>query len=158
MGGMEQALLRLAAATFIGCLLGLDRELNRKPAGMRTHGLVALGAALVTVVSLGLTLSDGRQDPGAVTRTIQGVVAGVGFVGSGVILRDSDMKSVHGLTTAATIWIAAALGITCGAGYWPIVLGATALTLLVLEAGKRLERRLAAQPDAEKSATPIKTP
>ena len=78
-------------------------------------------------------------------------MVGVGFGGSGVILRDSDMKSVHGLTTAATIWIAAALGITCGAGYWPIVLGATALTLLVLT-GRQEARAL---PNARARRGPV---
>jgi len=134
----EVVLLRLSVATLIGCIIGLNREWYGKPAGMRTHGLVSLGAALITLASLDLA----RADPAAVLRTIQGIMAGIGFLGGGVILRDDSTHSVHGLTTAASVWVVAALGIACGAGQWAISLSAVALTLILLILGEKLEQKL----------------
>jgi putative Mg2+ transporter-C (MgtC) family protein len=134
----EVVLIRLAVATLVGCVIGLNRELNGKPAGMRTHGLVALGAALITMASLDLA----RADSAAVLRTIQGIMAGIGFIGGGVILRDESNHSVHGLTTAASIWVVAALGIACGAGQWAISTIAVAFTLVLLILGEKLEQKL----------------
>jgi putative Mg2+ transporter-C (MgtC) family protein len=134
----EVVLIRLSVATLVGCAIGLNRELYGKPAGMRTHGLVALGAALITLASLDLA----GKDPSAVLRTIQGIMAGIGFLGAGVILRDDSTHSVHGLTTAASIWVVAALGIACGAGQWAISTIAAALTLILLILGEKLEEKL----------------
>jgi putative Mg2+ transporter-C (MgtC) family protein len=134
----EVILIRLSVATLIGCVIGLNRELYGKPAGMRTHGLVSLGAALITLASLDLA----RADPAAVLRTIQGIMAGIGFVGGGVILRDESNHSVHGLTTAASIWVVAALGIACGAGQWATSVVALALTLVLLILGEKVEQKL----------------
>ncbi|MFY9822968.1 MAG: MgtC/SapB family protein [Thermoanaerobaculia bacterium] len=134
----ENVLARLAVATVIGCVIGLNRELYGKPAGMRTHALVALGAAVITLASLDLA----GKDPSAVLRTIQGIMAGIGFLGGGVILRDESHHSVHGLTTAASIWVVAVLGITCGAGQWAIALVAVAFTLILLILGEKLEEKL----------------
>jgi putative Mg2+ transporter-C (MgtC) family protein len=105
---------------------------------MRTHGLVALGAALITVVSLDLA----GPDHAAVLRTAQGIMAGIGFLGGGVILRDESHMSVHGLTTAASIWVVAALGIACGAGQWLTSAIAVFITLALLILGEKLERKL----------------
>jgi putative Mg2+ transporter-C (MgtC) family protein len=134
----ELILVRLAVAVLVGCAIGFNRELYGKPAGMRTHGLVALGAALITVASLDLA----GKDSAAVLRTVQGIMAGIGFLGGGVILRDESNHSVHGLTTAASIWVVAALGIACGAGQWAISMIAVALTLIVLVLGEKLEEKL----------------
>ncbi|MEA2601033.1 MAG: putative Mg2+ transporter-C (MgtC) family protein [Acidobacteriota bacterium] len=133
-----QVLLRLCAATLLGCLIGLNRELCGKPAGMRTHGLVALGAALITVVSLDLA----GTDHSAVLRTIQGIMAGIGFLGGGVILRDESHQSIHGLTTAASVWVVASLGIACGAGQWLTSAIAVFITLALLILGEKLEQKL----------------
>ena len=138
MSSFEVVLIRLSVATVIGCLVGLNRELYGKPAGMRTHGLVSLGAALITLASLDLA----GKDPASVMRTIQGVMAGIGFLGAGVILRDDSTHSVHGLTTAASVWVVAALGIACGAGQWAISTIAVALTLVLLILGEKLEQKL----------------
>src|SRR5262245_40062959 len=111
--------LRLGAATLAGSLIGLNRDLQRKPAGMRTHALVSIGAAGFT--QLGLLMAwDGQGFPErrAVTQVLQGIITGVGFLGAGVILRDAAGQQIHGLTTAATIWLAAAFGMVCGAAYW----------------------------------------
>jgi putative Mg2+ transporter-C (MgtC) family protein len=139
--GPWQIFLRLIVATLIGTVLGLNREIHGKPAGMRTHALVALGAALITLISLELATTGKQVDSAAVLRTIQGVMAGIGFLGGGVILRDDSHQSVHGLTTAASVWVVASLGIACGAGQWLTALMALALTLTVLIFLGRIEKR-----------------
>jgi putative Mg2+ transporter-C (MgtC) family protein len=139
--GPGQILLRMLVATAIGTALGLNREIHGKPAGMRTHALVSLGAALITIISLELTTRDGQIDGGAVLRTIQGIMAGIGFLGGGVILRDDSHQSVHGLTTAASVWVVASLGIACGAGQWLTALMALALTFIVLIVLGRIEKK-----------------
>jgi putative Mg2+ transporter-C (MgtC) family protein len=132
-----ELVLRLVAATLIGSGIGLDREVRRKPAGMRTHALVSLGAALLTVVVFRIG-PPGADQTAAVSRVIQGIIAGVGFLGGGAILK-SDNEMVQGLTTAASIWLVACLGIACGAGQWGTALIACAIALLVLIAGSRVE-------------------
>jgi putative Mg2+ transporter-C (MgtC) family protein len=119
--------LRLAAAVAAGALIGLDRELRRKPAGLRTLALVSLGSAVFVLETVGAgTFTD------ATSRVIQGIVTGVGFLGAGSIIRGHDEESVRGLTTAASIWLAAAMGIACGLANWPLVVAACLLGLLVL--------------------------
>jgi putative Mg2+ transporter-C (MgtC) family protein len=135
----QEALTRLGAATLGGALVGVNRELRGKPAGMRTHALVSLGAALVTLSSEYLASNGTVVDGNVVSRSIQGIIAGVGFLGGGVILKTSDRGSVRHLTTAASIWVVACLGIVCGAGQWPLALIATLLTLLVLVIGGPVE-------------------
>lgn len=135
-----EAVIRLLAATGTGGVIGLNRELTRKPAGLRTHSLVALGSALLTVAGLQLAGSSGSPTDAA-SRVIQGVIAGIGFLGGGVILHTSG-RNVVGLTTAATIWVAAALGIECGIGQWRIALVVVVISLAVLELGRRVESLL----------------
>ena len=170
MGGIVSVVVRLGVATLIGCALGINRDLRDKPAGLRTHALVALGSALATVTSIQLAYANGALDGGAVIRAVQGIVAGVGFLGGGVILHVSGTedgepghhrKRVRGLTTAASVWVAAALGIACGAGQWPTAVVALAFTLLVLVAGGPVEaaihRALHAHP-AEDERPPAPPP
>jgi putative Mg2+ transporter-C (MgtC) family protein len=121
--------LRLAAAVAAGGLIGLNRELRNKPAGLRTLALVALGSAVFVVETVDSTRGAYTD---ATSRAIQGIVTGVGFLGAGSIMRGADEESVHGLTTAAAIWLAAASGIACGLAEWSVVVGATVLGLLVL--------------------------
>jgi putative Mg2+ transporter-C (MgtC) family protein len=136
---IAEVAIRLVAATLIGSGIGLDRELRHKPAGLKTHALVGLGSALVTVVAA--SLSDiTRPDPAALSRVIQGIIAGVGFLGGGAILKSSSDEIVHGLTTAASIWLVASLGIACGAGQWILALIAFAIALIVLVAGNAIEQ------------------
>jgi putative Mg2+ transporter-C (MgtC) family protein len=105
---------------------------------------VSLGAALMTVTSVQLALAGGPMDPSVVTRTVQGIVTGIGFLGGGVILRvpHGDGETVRGLTTAATIWVAAALGIACGAGHWATAVLSLGASLVVLVVGRWVERRI----------------
>ena len=133
--------IRLLAATGIGGAIGLNRELTRKPAGLRTHALVALGAALATVSALQLGGPAGTSHGDAASRVIQGIVAGIGFIGGGVILH-TEGRNVVGLTTAATIWVAAALGISCAVGQWRVAGSAVLIALLVLVVGRGIEGAL----------------
>jgi putative Mg2+ transporter-C (MgtC) family protein len=130
--------LRFGAAVVVGGAIGLNRDLRGKPAGVRTHALVSLGSAVVTAVAA--TAVGPTLDPAAVSRVMQGIITGIGFLGAGVILHLDAGRRVRGLTTAATIWIVAALGIACGVADWaPVGLG-VGLTLLVLVFGGPAER------------------
>ena len=129
--GWREIALRLGSAALIGALLGLNRELRGKSAGLRTNALVALGAATLTLGSLGLTTGpDLVPHFDAVSRVVQGIITGIGFLGAGVILRDVGGTRVRGLTTAATTWLVAVFGIVCGLGVWPVAMIGMALTLV----------------------------
>jgi putative Mg2+ transporter-C (MgtC) family protein len=130
--------VRLSAALILGSALGLNRELHGKPAGLRTHALVSLGAAVAALVALGLPGASSSSDPNAISRVLQGILTGIGFLGAGVIMRD-PVGHVTGLTTASTIWICAVLGVVCGLGYWSILAIGMALTAAVLVLGKPVE-------------------
>jgi putative Mg2+ transporter-C (MgtC) family protein len=120
-------LLRLLLATALGAGIGYQRERAHKAAGLRTHILISLGAALFTVVSIfGFS---GTVDP---SRVAAGVVAGVGFIGAGVIFRGMSGEGVAGLTTAASIWATAAVGLAAGAGMYLIAVIAALIALGVL--------------------------
>jgi putative Mg2+ transporter-C (MgtC) family protein len=116
---------RLLLAAGLGAAIGLEREYRQKPAGLRTNILIAVGSALFTIMSIGLAPAGG--DPARVAAQI---VTGIGFLGGGAILRYRDM--VHGMTTAATIWVNAAIGVAAGAGQYSLATFAAALTLIVL--------------------------
>jgi putative Mg2+ transporter-C (MgtC) family protein len=126
--------LRLSAATVMGVLIGINRDLHNKPIGARTLGLVGLGTATVAVS--GIQFPEMAENPDAASRVIQGIIqgvmAGISFIGAGVVLRDAKTKMVEGLTTAATVWVTAALGIACGLGAWRSVAVAVPVTLILL--------------------------
>jgi putative Mg2+ transporter-C (MgtC) family protein len=132
--------LRLAAAAAVGGILGINRDIEQKPIGLRTLALVSLGAALVTVATI--TIDGIYENKDALSRVlqglIQGVMAGIGFIGAGVILRRPDLQIIKGLTTAATVWVAAALGICCGLGAWDVVGVGTIIVMVLLVVAKRL--------------------
>jgi putative Mg2+ transporter-C (MgtC) family protein len=123
----EEALLRLALAGALGGLIGLERELREREAGLRTHLLVSVGAALFTIVGAYGFSSFRLTDP---TRVAAQIVTGIGFLGAGAIIRQGF--SIRGLTTAATLWVVAAVGLASGAGYYSAALITTALVLLAL--------------------------
>lgn len=146
--------LRLALATALGAAVGVNRELRLKPAGLRTHALVALGASLFALVALMMT-SPSAMDFNAASRIVQGIVAGVGFIGGGVILRRDDEKGVHGLSTAASIWVVSAIGVSTGLGLWREATAAVVLALSILSLGAPLDRKLREWREA--SAQPPRT-
>jgi putative Mg2+ transporter-C (MgtC) family protein len=132
---------RLCIALLIGAIIGLDREIRNKPAGLRTHMLVSFGSAMFILI---IMQTGGLQDsPDALSRVIQGIATGVGFLGAGEIVRQSPQESqrleIHGLTSAAAIWVSAALGIAAGCGLWQLGLIGSVLTLVVLNLFKRFE-------------------
>ena len=139
LSGNEETAVRLGAALILGGMLGLNRELHGKPAGLRTHALVSLGAAVATIVALKSPDGSLSIDQNAIGRVVQGILTGIGFLGAGVILRD-PAGHVTGLTTAATIWICAVLGIVCGLGYWRVLAITVALAACTLLFGRPLER------------------
>lgn len=136
---LSDVALRLAIAAAVGGLLGLNRDIEQKPIGIRTLGLVSLGAAIVSIAAVEVPGIYENKD--ALSRVvqglIQGVMAGIGFIGAGVILRRPDTQDVQGLTTAATVWVTAALGICCGLGRWDIALLGTLISIIVLVGFKR---------------------
>ena len=146
------AIGRLLLAVGLGAAIGVNRELRGKPAGLRTHSLVALGAAMLTLIGLALTSPQDAERFGVASRVLQGLVAGIGFIGGGVILRREDSNEVHGLSTAASIWIVASLGVGAGCGLW-ITSAATALfALIILALGEPIDRLLAHRRQALPSA------
>jgi putative Mg2+ transporter-C (MgtC) family protein len=140
----EEVALRLAIATLVGAILGYNRELHDKPAGLKTLALVSLGGGLAPIV----ILSSTEPGPDAISRVLQGVLTGVGFLGAGVIMHRESVGVVKGLTTAAVVWVVAGLGLAAGMGlHWPVLIG-TGLALLILTLGHRFERRVGLDDDA----------
>ena len=135
-------LLRLTVSVLVGGLIGLDRNLHGKPTGIRTLGLVSLGACVATLASTSLLTGQGAADPDATSRVIQGLVTDIGFLGSGVIIHENGGDRVRGLTTAASIWITAILGILCGMGSWQLAAIALLLVFVLFVFGKPVERTL----------------
>lgn len=134
---------RLALALAIGGVIGWEREITGKAAGLRTHMLVSLGAALFVLLPLQLSESE-SLDANALSRVVQGIATGVGFLGAGEILHRSSQEGkpvVRGLTSAAAIWTTAALGITAGCGLWQVTLLGGLSGLFVLRVAKYFERR-----------------
>jgi putative Mg2+ transporter-C (MgtC) family protein len=130
-------LLRLVIASLLGGLLGFERQHEGKAAGIRTHMLVALGSALFTLVAF-----EGGMDLNGASRVIQGIAAGIGFLGAGTILKLSDVHEIKGLTTAACIWLTAAIGVAVGAGRVGLALLSVVLSLFILYVLHEVEHRL----------------
>lgn len=128
--------LRLLFAMILGGIIGLEREKNDKPAGVRTHMLVAMGSALLVLapLELGVSLNE-------IGRIIQGVAAGIGFIGAGAIIKQTQNEEVLGLTTAAGIWLTAGIGVAVGLGSLGIAALSVALTWLTLAVIGRIRQR-----------------
>ena len=142
--GVAEILIRLIAAMITGGLIGMERSYYGRPAGFRTHSLVCMASSLLMLVTLyqrdwfnGAISETIRIDP---TRMAQGIMTGIGFLGAGVIMKEG--ASIRGLTTAASIWITAAIGILAGVGLYIAMITATILTLGVLTLFRRVEQRL----------------
>ena len=139
-GEATRIVLRLSMAMLLGGLLGYERERSGKDAGLRTHMLVALGAAIFVLVPL-----QGGMEVGDLSRVLQGVIAGIGFLGAGAIIKLSGEREIRGLTTAAGIWMTAAIGAAAGMGREATAVVSTLMALFVLAVLRRVEARIAAR-------------
>ena len=126
-GHLAVVLLRTIMAVILGGIVGVQREKVGKPAGLRTHMLVCLGTAVVVLACIG-----GGMNMDGLSRVIQGIVTGIGFVGAGTILKLTDQREIQGLTTAAGLWMTAAIGVAVGLGALGLAVIATVLTVIVL--------------------------
>jgi putative Mg2+ transporter-C (MgtC) family protein len=139
---------RILGALVIGALIGLERTLRGRPAGFRTHALVCVASALLMLVTVyqtewmmpHITVDAVRTDP---TRMAQGIMTGIGFLGAGVIFKEG--LTVRGLTTAASIWITASIGVLVGVGFWFPAMVGTAATLIILSAFRFIENKVPAE-------------
>jgi putative Mg2+ transporter-C (MgtC) family protein len=127
-------LLSIILAVVFGAVIGAEREFSGKAAGLRTNVLICLGAAVFTILSA----SMGNQE--SLTRIAAGVVTGVGFLGAGAIIQDRG--GVHGLTTAATIWLVASVGMACGARFYKLALITTIAAIIVLTGLSKVDKRI----------------
>lgn len=136
-GELTRVAVRLVTALLLGALIGWERERRGSAAGLRTHMLVSLGAALFVLVPLkaGMEIAD-------LSRVIQGVVSGIGFLGAGAVLKLDRRQQIHGLTTAASIWATSAIGIAAGMGLQTTAILATLLSLVVLAGLIEVERAM----------------
>jgi len=132
---LARPLVRLTLALICGAVIGLQRERAGKSAGLRTHILVATGSTLFIVSALETALHDD-----AVSRVVQGLITGIGFLGAGAILKREKEQDIRGLTTAAGIWMTAAIGVSVGLGRFGVAVAATACTWAVLSILRQLER------------------
>ncbi|BBU28659.1 magnesium transporter [Burkholderia sp. THE68] len=137
---LADAVLRMLTAMLIGCIIGIDRDLHGKPTGMKTLGLVSLGACIATMCAQGFSMTLSADAD--VSRAVQGIVTGVGFLGAGVILQNPRENRVRGLTTAASIWVTAAVGIVCGLGVWSVAFIAMLMMIALMVIGRVVEKRL----------------
>jgi putative Mg2+ transporter-C (MgtC) family protein len=137
-------LLRVFAAVLLGAVVGIERERAGKPAGLRTHMLVSLGTAVVVIACQDATMSlDG------LSRVIQGIVTGIGFIGAGTILKLNEQREIQGLTTAAGLWMTAAIGVAAGLGILGVAVIGTLVTVLILVLEHFIESRRNAQKKTE---------
>lgn len=134
---LVHVLIRLIAATMLGAIVGYQREKAGKPAGLRTHILVTLGTTVFVLACSGYGMSsDG------LSRVIQGIITGIGFIGAGSILKLNEERNIQGLTTSAGIWMTAAIGVAVGLGSLGVAILSTALTLIILALAAPLEHRI----------------
>jgi putative Mg2+ transporter-C (MgtC) family protein len=144
--------LRLGMAVLLGGLLGYERERSGKAAGLRTHMLVALGAAIFVLVPL-----QGGMDVGDLSRVLQGVIAGIGFLGAGAIIKLGAEREIRGLTTSASIWMTAAIGVAAGMGREATAVVSTLMALFVLAVLRRVEARISESQEKRVISTDDKT-
>jgi putative Mg2+ transporter-C (MgtC) family protein len=146
---LTRLLLRLGLAMLLGAAIGYERESRDSSAGLRTHMLVALGTALFVLVPL-----EGGMNQDGMSRVIQGLLAGIGFLGAGTVIKQSDSGRIRGLTTAAGIWATAAIGMTVGLGREITAIISTVFVLVILSLMLRLERHITDDTDAQSDVSP----
>ncbi|REJ70081.1 MAG: MgtC/SapB family protein [Planctomycetota bacterium] len=135
-GQLVDFLIRVAVAVAVGGVVGIERELHGRWAGLRTHMLVSMGAAIFTIAGLGVAGDSSAE----VSRVVQGIAAGIGFLGAGTILKLSDHVEVKGLTTAASIWLAAALGTSAGLKMYELAVVGAVVAIVVLAVLRPLDK------------------
>ncbi|MGI9516525.1 MAG: MgtC/SapB family protein [Pirellulaceae bacterium] len=140
-GGILDLSLRMVAAVLLGGVVGIERRIHGRWADMRTHMLVALGAATFVVLALSTVTNGEERDPSTI---IQGIAAGIGFLGAGTILKLTDQMEVKGLTTASAIWLSAAVGTAAGLAQYQVAVVATVVSLIVLLCFRPIEKRFEA--------------
>ena len=145
---ITRATWRMAEALLLGALIGWDRERRDAEAGLRTHMLVSLGAALFVLICLETGMDDDQ-----LSRVVQGLVSGIGFLGAGAVLKDQAEGRIHGLTTAAGIWATAAVGMAAGMGHTGIAILASVFILVVLGWLRRIGQSIRRADDAGEGAT-----
>ncbi|GGB53685.1 Mg(2+) transporter [Oceanisphaera marina] len=133
---LAHIVIRLLAAAVLGAIIGMQREKAGKPAGLRTHILVCLGTAVFILACSGVGMTLDAQ-----SRVIQGIVTGIGFIGAGTILKLDNQKAIKGLTTAAGVWMTAAIGVAVGVGNLGVAVLGTMLTLIILALAGPFELR-----------------
>jgi putative Mg2+ transporter-C (MgtC) family protein len=143
---LQSDIAAILLAVGCGAAVGLERELKRKPAGLRTNVLICLGAAVFTIIS-----SKMAGDKDSITRIAAQIVTGVGFLGAGAVIQDRG--GIHGLTTAATIWIVASIGMACGAKLYELAIIATALAIVVLLGLAEVDKRIRPNRNNQKTET-----
>ena len=135
----SQIIIRLILSVLLSGLIGLERQIHRRTAGLRTHILVSLGSCLIMLTSLyvfDIYKNITAMDP---TRIAAGVITGIGFLGAGAIIREREKEGVKGLTTAASLWVVAAIGLAVGCGFYSAAIFTTVLTVIVLLFLRRVE-------------------
>jgi putative Mg2+ transporter-C (MgtC) family protein len=148
-----ELLLRLTIACVFGAVIGFDRELKNKPAGLRTHTLVSLAAAMFTLITFELYAQLGGDDSKTNAdpiRIIEAVTSGVAFLAAGAIIRSGG--NVHGLTTGANMWLAGAVGVACGAGFYLLATLGAVFSIIIITLLRALENRLTHDDPPEKNS------
>ena len=138
---ISEIIFRLLGAGVVGCVIGFNRDLHGKPTGIRTLGLLAMGAAGIVIGAHDLT-GQVTTDPNVVSRVVQGVLTGIGFLGAGVIIHTPTQNRVRGLTTATCVWLTACIGLIFGTGNFRVVAVLVPMALLLLLFGGWVERRV----------------
>lgn len=155
----HEIVLRLGAAMVLGGAIGVNRDLHHKPAGLRVLAIVSVASALVTLLMLRVTSHQEHPTYDGLSRVIQGILQGIGFLGAGVIMRAKGRNEIHGMTTAASVWLTAVMGIGCGLGMWQMSLAAFVVSVLILTLGRRVEKLiLTLSPVPEEIRPPIIVP
>jgi len=134
---LVRIIIRLLAAMLFGAVVGFQRERTGKPAGLRTHMLVSVGSALFVLAPI-----ESGMNLDGLSRVIQGLATGIGFIGGGAILKLQEQREIEGLTSAAGIWMTAAIGVAVGLGRIPLALMSVILTLIILTLFSRIESRI----------------